>query len=64
MPPNVTPLAVESLRKAMTLMTRLAKKPATIAATQHKIRSLAARLRVLSLIFHLSPLGIGAVANY
>jgi hypothetical protein len=48
----------------MTLITRLAKKPATIATTQHKIRSLAPRLRALSLIVHLSPLGIGAVANY
>jgi hypothetical protein len=32
------------------LMTRLAKKPTTIATVQHKISSLAARLRPLSLI--------------
>jgi hypothetical protein len=40
----------------MTLMTRLAKKPTTIAITQDKIRSLAPKLRPLSLIFHLSPI--------
>ena len=51
--PKVSPLVMVSFRKAMMLMTRLAKKPTTMAITQHKIRRRAPRLRALSLILHL-----------